>query len=146
MRRNISEPPVRRMSNGQLLMAALGCAVLLGCVLLMANSGCKQGSSAGRLPMSIDQTVRAVMTNTASLPGNHSPLFRHEPGPGEGLPWKVHVDLSASLQGFVNPKDSAFREFLDRVGQRLPNVQFEGVGERRGSKQPLAPADPADFF
>jgi hypothetical protein len=109
-------------------------------VLIVA--GC--GSKGGKQPWTAGQVVRVLMTNTMSLQGNHSPLLRHDPELSPSLPWKIHVDMCASMQGFVNPKESDYKHLLERLHQELAGIQFEGSGE--GGPAGNTPRVPADFL
>ena len=96
-------------------------------------------------PVPVPQVIQQVISNSLAFDGNHATLFKHEPDPNSRLPWMVHVDLSASMKGFVNPGSSAFKVFLERLNQQLPGVQFTAEGSTN-SQLTAVPSDFPDFL
>lgn len=99
-------------------------------LILPMLSGCNSGENKPLDPIQASQAIRALITNSLTLSGNHSCLFAQPSDLTRNLPWKVHVDLSTGMQGFVNPEASDYKAFLEHMNRYLPEGSvWQGEGE-----------------
>ena len=119
----LSESPEQRF-------VVLGALVLL-CALGL--SGCSKSASpaTGSLEaLSAAQAakiVQAIIEDSITKPGNHSPLYPVEDVTQNPRPWKVHIDLSSNMQGYANPDNSGLRRLLEHLHKFMPaGSAFQG--------------------
>ena len=113
-----------------LLLCALG---VCGC---SNSSSSSDGSLAALSRAQAAKIVQAVIDDSIThKPGNHSPLYPVEDVTQNPKPWKVHIDLSSNMQGYVNPDNSSLRLLLEHLHKFMPaGSLFQG--ERSDAPNP----------
>ncbi len=103
------------------LFLALGGLLITGCGKPVRIFDAMDSATAAQL-------VNEVIRDSMQKRGNASPLFSDD-STQNVLPWKVHIDLSSTMQGFVKAPNSALSLQIEDLHKHLPTDSiFLGEG------------------
>ena len=127
------------MSNLVKLFGFIGGIAIL--VIVIVGFSFDKGNGGGGEKHLVD-LLGTIVTNSANLDGNNSHLYRPLNQAGEAK-WKVHVDLSSPMQGYLGHPQGRFKQLLSNLNSI---AELVGVGEHteRSTEAPV-PTDLLGF-
>ena len=142
--KNFEDQKADGLSGLRLGVIFVGLLALTGLLALLVG-GC---SRARLTDGQAAEAISEIISNSASFPGNCSPLYPATDYNAAELPWKVTVDISTSMKGYIIPngQKTEFSQVLNRLSTRV-GAEFASAGEaEEGETNLLTPTSIEDYL